>query len=481
MKKIILSAILFPLILIAGPAEDAITSIRLPALNFKDAPISLVVSTLNALSRDADPARKGIKLLVLEPEGIDQRFTLSVSNVSYRTALELILKGTNLEYKIEGSLIVIQKINPGDLTSRSNQSQSNRGLDFTSTEQKNSVFTIKVTDRTSGVTEIGAATGFLARIKGRSFIVTNQHVIDGAAGPNAIEIRGLAGAEVTIGRVWVGVSHDLAMMEVLTPMDGYYHFQFHSALQEIKRGDSVIVVGNPLGGSTILESKGTVVGIGPRRVELDISVFNGNSGGPVIHLASDFVVGIVTSGEIVRGSIFTEIAKKRSDSPIANDLRIYSTRFDSIESWEEVKWDKWIGQKIELIKQVNRLNAFWAFLNSGSADPFVSNKETIVKSPEIWRIYEKYVSDLATAGNQLEINSAVEFVSMSIEAALAPRGSFRSEFRKRSSDFYSWNYELRSGYPYNTSRLEVAYEEAYLEWSTRREIIAQSLRFRKKL
>jgi S1-C subfamily serine protease len=464
--------LLLPIFAFAAQIENTMDAIKIPSINFSKTPLAQTVSTLNVLSKDADPNKRGIILIIEDPETMIHSVTASATNISYRAALDLILNGSNFHYSIEGSIILIRR---RDLDSGSNSAKI--GVEVISGEKKEAVYTIEVEDTSSGRKQKKAGTGFLAGIKGRSFIVTNQHVVDGVCDASQITVLNLRGERVNTGRAWAAVDHDLIIIEAISGVSESYRYEFHPDIQKIKRGDSVIAIGNPLGGGTILEAKGSVVGLGPRKVELDISVFGGNSGGPVIHNSSDYVVGIVTEGKLVAGDIFTKISKDRSDSPINTLIRIYSTRFDSISKWEEISWIEWGNQKKNLGLHIKRLQAFWALANS-STDPFTSNRDRVIEIPEIWDAFQRFERERQNARSREQADSNLKFMVRTIDALFAPGGSFRSDLNKSKTYFYSWNQNQRYEYPFSIELIEDAYAEAYKHWTLNKETIFHELKLR---
>ena len=130
----------------SAQVDDAMNRIRIPSINFSQTSISKVVSTLNSISKDVDSEKEGVNLVILEPENIDYKVSASVQNISYKAALELILKGSNLEYKVAANFVIIQKIIKDTAATSSN---IHGNLEMASQEQKRAIFTIKIKDRAS--------------------------------------------------------------------------------------------------------------------------------------------------------------------------------------------------------------------------------------------------------------------------------------------------------------------------------------------
>ena len=129
------------------------------------------------------------------------------------------------------------------------------------------------------------------------YIVTNQHVIQGAS---QIEVL-FAKSKRKLKAVIVGIDKktDLALLKVkskkkLAPLD-------FANSRKLRVGDIVLAIGNPFGfahtvTSGIISAKGRVLGSGPydSYLQTDASIHPGNSGGPLIDIRGR-VVGINTA------------------------------------------------------------------------------------------------------------------------------------------------------------------------------------------
>ena len=421
----------------AGLIDDAMTRIRIPSLYLSRTPIQKVVSTLNSISKDSDPQREGVNLVILEPDNVEYFVTVSVQNMSYRSALELILKGSGLEYHVENHFVIIQK------TSFSNAENlfpytaaGSANIEMASQNQKSAIYTIKIKDRVTTVTQTAYGTGFLAKIKGQYFVVTNLHVIRGVADPESIDIRDINGDRLKVGRVYGGVDHDLAILQVAAPSENTFAYEFDANTIDIKKGDGILVLGNPLGEGTILESKGRVIGVGPQKIEYDAATFSGNSGSPIIHIPTQKVIGIVTYiSRMGLDNIFSQDAISKSDSPLSGTARRFGTRLDSIKNWEMIIWSEWVRQDREIYKFWMRL---YSFKSLASASGISFDRQALMLTPELWKSYEKYEVDVAKSQSAEEYDNSVKRVLFSIDALVGATGGYINEIRKAKKDFYSF-------------------------------------------
>lgn len=142
---------------------------------------------------------------------------------------------------------------------------------------------------------LAQGSGFI--ISSDGYIVTNDHVVDGAT---EVTVTMDDGATIYHAKV-VGTDKrtDLALLKITNGGSNFPHVDFANA--EPRVGDWVIAVGNPfgLGGTVtagIVSARGRDIGSGPYDdyLQIDAPVNRGNSGGPTFNLQGQ-VVGINTA------------------------------------------------------------------------------------------------------------------------------------------------------------------------------------------
>ena len=146
----------------------------------------------------------------------------------------------------------------------------------------------------SGQKELYVASGFLVD---RNLVVTNQHALDGnLVSINVLWDNTLAKQQQQARPVVLDKEHDLALLQLTQPAE---HFLDIDATP-LQPGDPVLLMGFPDTIETDTENKknlyafqGMVASAQPEKMVLDARVLRGSSGGPVIHLRSGKVVGIV--------------------------------------------------------------------------------------------------------------------------------------------------------------------------------------------
>ncbi len=163
-----------------------------------------------------------------------------------------------------------------------------------------------IPDRRSGFRVItgGTSSGSGVIISAEGYILTNNHVVEGGSGYTVILANGL---EKTAKLIGTDAYSDLAVLKVEGDLPAVAALGNSNIL---KRGESVIAIGSPLGDFKNSVTVGVVSATGRSLdtgdgysmdglIQTDAAINQGNSGGPLINLAGQ-VIGINTM--IVRSS-----------------------------------------------------------------------------------------------------------------------------------------------------------------------------------
>jgi hypothetical protein len=175
--------------------------------------------------------------------------------------------------------------------------------------------------------EEGGGSGFITEIGGRKYLVTNAHVM---AGNRSASLRLLDGTRLVLGKAMIAIGHDLLAISVSEA--GAAIPAAESVETEAKVGDAVVALGNPGGHGVVTLAQGELVGIGPNRIEIIAPVEHGNSGGPIIHLASGKLIGVTTElrhDRLIKGGV---------------KLRLFGYRLDSAHAWQAVEWSQFYAE-----------------------------------------------------------------------------------------------------------------------------------------
>ncbi len=155
--------------------------------------------------------------------------------------------------------------------------------------------------------------GFI--IDSQGYVVTNNHVVEGADKIKVILVGGKEYKATIKGR---DPKTDLALIQIVAPPADLPFLKFGDS-DAIRQGDWVMAVGNPFGLSHtvtqgIISAKGRVIGAGPydNFLQTDASINPGNSGGPLINLQGEVVginTAILASGQGIGFATPSNIAK----------------------------------------------------------------------------------------------------------------------------------------------------------------------------
>lgn len=204
-------------------------------------------------------------------------------------------------------------------------------------------------------------TGFLVKMTTGPVVITNLHVL--ANNPN-IKITTNSGTQVSVVSVKGAADRDLAMLTIQDA--GYSYLDTTADVSKVAQtGDEVITPGNSEGGEVVLNTPGTVLGIGPQRVEFSNPIYHGNSGGPVFHTKSGKVLGVVT--EAIKVDISDDLDKTSfasRNSAIKGSLRYFGLRFDTVPDWIDVDWRRFQNETLFLDQFQDQNRRLDSYLNA---------------------------------------------------------------------------------------------------------------------
>lgn len=142
----------------------------------------------------------------------------------------------------------------------------------------------------------GLGSGFI--IDKRGYIITNNHVVQGA---QSVEVVLYGGLTLPAHVVGTDPPDDLAVVQITPPKTGLTVAPLGDS-SKLRVGQDVLAIGNPLGitqtvTSGIVSALNRTVGTIPDAVQTDAPINPGNSGGALVDLQGD-VIGVPTSTAI---------------------------------------------------------------------------------------------------------------------------------------------------------------------------------------
>ena len=269
---------------------------------------------------------------------------------------------------------------------------------------EHNVATVKLTeDQASAVVlikgDIAEGTGFLVKTPDGPVVVTNIHVISN--NPN-LKITTNTGASLTIVSTKGATDRDLAEIAI---KDGDYKYLDVAAdiSATVQPGDEVITPGNSEGGEVMLNTDGKVLGIGPDRVEFDNPIYHGNSGGPVFHVKSGKVIGVVTQAiKVDTSDALDKASFANRSSAIGHSMRYLGMRLDTVPSWETLEPHRFQNETAFLDQFDKRSRCLDCYLNAPNDDK---------PADQLWREDKDIVKDndefFAQAGGGADVAQQV--------------------------------------------------------------------------
>ena len=169
-----------------------------------------------------------------------------------------------------------------------------------------------------------SGSGFIARMDGKTYIFTNQHVIMGA---QSIEFVTIKGEHLKPTAVELSARRDIARLLIDDREDAL------EISTEAGMGLPCAVYGNSEGAGVATELYGEITGVGADLLEVSAEFVAGNSGSPVLNEKKE-VVGIASYVRFSTPSRMTE------NTRFENQARRFCFRLSNAR-WAKVNWRKY--------------------------------------------------------------------------------------------------------------------------------------------
>ncbi len=132
----------------------------------------------------------------------------------------------------------------------------------------------------------GAASGFIASIGEKKYLITNEHVLSSGF---PLIAKLLNGNQLKFGQLDLANDRDLVRIEIIDPVVS----DLVISLEEPNVGDTIAVFGNSDGEGVATSLEGEIQGVGPDRLEVNAPFVAGNSGSPIVD-TNGAVLGVAT-------------------------------------------------------------------------------------------------------------------------------------------------------------------------------------------
>ena len=264
--------------------------------------------------------------------------------------------------------------------------------------------------------DVAEGTGFLVHGPDGPAVVTNLHVL--SANPN-VNIFTTAGEQVKTLGLMGASDRDLAMILI---QDNHYSYLDLATdiANSVQNGDPVITPGNSEGGEVLLDTKGTVLGVGPERIEFSNPIYHGNSGGPVFDLKTGKVIAVVTQALKVRTQDELDKASfENKDSAITSSMRYFGYRLDTVPLWEKYDWNQFLNETTFINNFHDLSRCLDSFMNGAqyekahlaTSDEYgPPNALYYMKNPKIEEVHDNYHHLSTDADDSQRLDASREVV-----------------------------------------------------------------------
>lgn len=433
------------------------------SLTLEEMPLVNAVERVNQIHASETSGDVEFQVLVESPVNMVQPVSLTLRNVTLDLLLNVLLSGTNYHYVTSGNYVIIKA--GGESKVDLPKEESFTGV--------SSICTVEVTNNSDTELDLisgnSFGSGFLCLINNVPFFVTNIHVIEAANALNEISVQTMNNITVELTDAFIAEDRDLAIFRHKLNPDLEY-LELAEDVSNYSPNDAILLLGNTLGSGIILKAEGVLTGIGPKLVEVDLSAFSGNSGGPILDPVSKKVLAVLTKGKIVPDDKFTELAVAKLGSPITKGLRTFGTRIDTVttNNWLSINWSVWKENKKLIHKHINGLLA----LNSLVSDNFkpghlITDERYLVKDNGLWRAYRHCVEDYDSAlsnGNKVLSKKCLEDFMSYVESQFRPQAYRWQELDNIRGGWYPWFYSSDSLDLRRVETIKKYYRILHNEW-----------------
>lgn len=233
----------------------------------------------------------------------------------------------------------------------------------------------------------GRASGFMTKIKGVDFVVTNLHVI----GSNStITLKNLRGEVIPYTAIFGAVGRDVAILRI-----GKAGGDLRLAtdlVNTVKIGEGVVVVGNRQGGGVATEMVGAIKGLGPDRIEIDAAFQQGNSGSPIFSAETKEVIAVATYLQSQAVNVAEEPGAwglRGRSFPV--ETRWFGFRLDGPLQWQAIELTRWQAQG----KRIDKFRA----MSDGLLAVLRLRFNEVIEQPRLLAIIEDFNAKAKRAGS----------------------------------------------------------------------------------
>jgi len=214
----------------------------------------------------------------------------------------------------------------------------------------------------------GTATAFIAKMKGKLFIITNAHVM---LSTSEVSFKTIDGVFITLNNAgFISQNKDIYLIPINEIPAGSIALEIVDNISdEVRIHDEVIVCGNSEGGGVLHRTLGKIQAIGPDNIETNCAIFQGNSGSPIYHKKTQKVVGVISHARVQKSpNNLTQHSMRQDNSPIKSSTRYFGQRIDNLNDLSPLS-------PTDVITQLNEVITFakkYAYIRDFSASQYKS-------------------------------------------------------------------------------------------------------------
>lgn len=288
-------------------------------------------------------------------------------------------------------------------------------------------------------------TGFLVKTAAGPMVITNQHVLDD--NPH-VQITTSDGQQVQYSGLQGASDRDLAMLPIKD--NNYSYLELAADVgNTVQVGDVVVTPGNSQGGEVLLNTSGHVQALGPQRLEISNPVYHGNSGGPIFHVKSGKVIGVVTEAiQVDTENALDKASFGNQNSAITGTMRYFGLRLDTVPRWDNYTWARFQNESIFLNQFHELSKCLDSYLNTGIHD--TSEWGTYYLKNEKIKTANEQVGEMANGGDSSQRMEAARNLVFSLDAVadtdmdqIQQPGNFYAYDQKRARDEISYRQALK--------------------------------------
>jgi hypothetical protein len=176
-------------------------------------------------------------------------------------------------------------------------------------------------------------TGFMAKVDDKIYFYTAAHVL---SGNSKLTVKNASGKQFTkFGTFEYAEGADMVRMAVLEGVDEY--LEIVPSGVDFQLQTEIAALGNGGGTGVVAMEKGRIMGTSGDSVEVDAGIIKGNSGGPVVHLHSGKVVGLVTHLTAEQKDIWSEGTRQ-------GEVRRFACRMNKKWEWKPLRIGSFLNE-----------------------------------------------------------------------------------------------------------------------------------------